>query len=57
LRLRASRSGDLRLVGENSEAQFQSRTHFFAAAAEAMRQILIDRARRKQASGCPSCFG
>ena len=38
----------LRLVGQDSEAQFQSRTHFFAAAAEAMRHILIDRARRKQ---------
>ncbi len=39
----------LRLVGSDSEAQFQNRTHFFAAAAEAMRHILIDRARRKQA--------
>ncbi|HOX02130.1 MAG TPA: ECF-type sigma factor [Candidatus Paceibacterota bacterium] len=39
----------LRLVGQDSEAQFQNRTHFFAAAAEAMRHILIDRARRKQA--------
>ncbi len=38
----------LRLVGQESEAQFQGRTHFFAAAAEAMRHILIDRARRKQ---------
>ena len=38
----------LRLVGQDSEAQFQSRSHFFAAAAEAMRHILIDRARRKQ---------
>lgn len=39
----------LRLVGTDSSAQFQSRTHFFAAAAEAMRHILIDHARRKQA--------
>jgi len=39
----------LRLVGGNGEAQFQNRSHFFAAAAEAMRHILIDRARRKQA--------
>ena len=39
----------LRLVGQDSEAQFQDRTHFFAAAAEAMRHILIDHARRKQA--------
>jgi RNA polymerase sigma factor (TIGR02999 family) len=34
----------LRLVGER---QFASRRHFFAAAAEAMRLILIDNARRK----------
>ena len=39
----------LRLVGQDSETQFQNRTHFFAAAAEAMRHILIDDARRKQA--------
>ena len=39
----------LRVAGEDAEAQFQNRTHFFAAAAEAMRHILIDRARRKQA--------
>ncbi len=40
----------LRLVGNNGEAQFQNRAHFFAAAAEAMRRILIDRARRKRAA-------
>jgi len=40
----------LRLVGKDATAQFQNRTHFFAAAAEAMRHILIDRARRKQAA-------
>ena len=39
----------LRLSGDDGEAHFSSRTHFFAAAAEAMRHILIDRARRKQA--------
>jgi RNA polymerase sigma factor (TIGR02999 family) len=39
----------LRLVGRDGEAQFQNRSHFFSAAAEAMRHILIDRARRKQA--------
>lgn len=39
----------LRLVGDNGAAQFQNRAHFFAAAAEAMRRILIDRARRKRA--------
>jgi RNA polymerase sigma factor (TIGR02999 family) len=38
----------LRLVGQDSEAQFQNRTHFFAAAAEAMRHILIDRVSRQQ---------
>jgi len=37
----------IRLVG--SEAQnWSGRTHFFAAAAEAIRRILIDNARRKQ---------
>src|SRR6059058_173674 len=35
----------LRLVGDQ---QFSSRGHFFAAAAEAMRRIVIERARRKQ---------
>jgi RNA polymerase sigma factor (TIGR02999 family) len=35
----------LRLVGDQ---QFDGRGHFFAAAAEAMRRILIDRARTKQ---------
>jgi RNA polymerase sigma factor (TIGR02999 family) len=39
----------LRLVGNEDQAQFQNRAHFFAAAAEAMRRILIDRARRKRA--------
>jgi RNA polymerase sigma factor (TIGR02999 family) len=36
----------LRLVGDGSES-WSSRTHFFAAAAEAMRRILIENARRK----------
>ena len=39
----------LRLVDADGQAQFQNRAHFFGAAAEAMRRILIDRARRKQA--------
>src|SRR4051812_33058837 len=30
------------------EGQFENRAHFFGAAAEAMRRILIDRARRKK---------
>jgi RNA polymerase sigma factor (TIGR02999 family) len=38
----------LRLVGEG-DSQWQNRAHFFCAAAEAMRRILIDNARRKQA--------
>ena len=38
----------LRLVG-NDNPQFANRAHFFSAAAEAMRRILIDNARRKQA--------
>jgi len=36
----------LRLVGAE-EVRFSGRGHFFAAAAEAMRRILIERARRK----------
>jgi RNA polymerase sigma factor (TIGR02999 family) len=36
----------LRLVGAENP-QFEGRGHFFAAAAEAMRRILIDRARQK----------
>src|SRR5262245_7017246 len=38
----------LRLVGEQNP-KFANRAHFFAAAAEAMRRILIDNARRKRA--------
>ena len=38
----------LRLVGKENP-KFQNRAHFFAAAAEAMRRILIDNARRKHA--------
>jgi len=39
----------LRLSG-NQSGQFAGRAHFFAAAAEAMRHILIDSARRKRAA-------
>ncbi len=39
----------LRLVNTDGQGQFNSRAHFFGAAAEAMRRILIDRARRKLA--------
>jgi RNA polymerase sigma factor (TIGR02999 family) len=38
----------MRLVGD-ANPKFDGRAHFFAAAAEAMRRILIDRARRKRA--------
>ena len=38
----------LRLVGDGAERSWNSRGHFFAAAAEAMRHILVDRARRKR---------
>jgi RNA polymerase sigma factor (TIGR02999 family) len=42
----------LRLVAspgrQSGEAQFDNRCHFFAAAAEAMRRILIENARRKK---------
>src|SRR5689334_12450634 len=36
----------LRLVG-NEASRFDNRSHFFAAAAEAMRRILVESARRK----------
>src|ERR1700694_5042892 len=38
----------LRLVGTGEAQNWDSRGHFFAAAAEAMRRILIDRAREKR---------
>ncbi|MEZ6061943.1 MAG: sigma-70 family RNA polymerase sigma factor [Planctomycetaceae bacterium] len=37
----------LRLAGDASSQQWNSRGHFYAAAAEAMRRILIESARRK----------
>ena len=39
----------LRLVDVEKAQHWNSRGHFFAAAAEAMRRILVDQARRKQA--------
>ena len=39
----------LRLVDSDQAQRWDSKGHFFAAAAEAMRRILIDSARRKQA--------
>src|SRR5437016_6257982 len=38
----------LRLVGGGPEQPWDGRGHFFAAAAEAMRRILVENARRKQ---------
>jgi RNA polymerase sigma factor (TIGR02999 family) len=39
----------LRLVEQNAGKEWQNRGHFFAAAAEAMRRILVESARRKHA--------
>jgi len=38
----------LRLVGSSDSNRWDNRGHFFAAAAEAMRRILVDAARRKR---------
>lgn len=38
----------LRLVGPDSQRSWNDRGHFFAAAARAMRRILVDNARRKR---------
>src|SRR5713226_7620419 len=38
----------LRLVGKADEPHWDSRGHFFAAAAQAMRHILVENARRKR---------
>ena len=38
----------LRLVGEGNDPRYHDRSHFFAAAATAMRHIRIDQARRKK---------
>jgi RNA polymerase sigma factor (TIGR02999 family) len=37
----------LRIVGPEGDRRWDSRGHFFAAASEAMRRILVERARRK----------
>ena len=39
----------VRLVGSSDEPQWNHRGHFYGAAARAMRQILVDSARRKNA--------
>lgn len=38
----------VRLIGDEEPQRWNSRGHFFAAAAEAMRRILVDHARRKR---------
>src|SRR5258708_7739613 len=38
----------LRLVGQADDARWKDRGHFFAAAALAMRHILVEQARRKR---------
>ena len=38
----------LRLRGPDGNARFEGRAHFFAAAAEAMRRLLVERARRQK---------
>jgi RNA polymerase sigma factor (TIGR02999 family) len=44
----------LRLIGQKDEQHWNSRGHFFAAAGEAMRRILVEQARRRVATkrGC-----
>ena len=38
----------LRLIGDEPDRPWENRAHFFAAAAEAMRRILVENARRKR---------
>jgi RNA polymerase sigma factor (TIGR02999 family) len=40
----------LKLVGDQPQRQWPGRTYFFGAAAEAMRRILVDQARKKSAA-------
>ena len=40
----------LRLLGKEQPSSWQGRGHFFAAAAEAMRRILVDQARRRHSA-------
>jgi RNA polymerase sigma factor (TIGR02999 family) len=40
----------IRLVGTKSDQRWDDRAHFFAAAAEAMRRILVEQARHKRTS-------
>jgi RNA polymerase sigma factor (TIGR02999 family) len=38
----------LRLIGADRDVHFDNRGHFFAAAAEAMRRLLVERARKRK---------
>ncbi len=38
----------LRLLGPGGESKFESRGHFFAAASEAMRRLLVEKARKRK---------
>ena len=40
----------LRVTGGKDDVKWDSRGHFFAAAAEAMRRILVEQARRKKSA-------
>jgi RNA polymerase sigma factor (TIGR02999 family) len=40
----------MKLVTADEQRHWNNRTHFFASAAEAMRRILVDRARQKQST-------
>src|SRR5215831_16744798 len=46
----------LRLVDTENVQQWQSRWHFFGAAAEAMRRILVERARHKRSLKAGGAF-
>jgi len=39
----------LRLVGQAQQVEWQDRAHFFASAAQVMRHLLVDHARKRQA--------
>lgn len=45
----------IRLIGPADQARWENRGHFFAAAAEAMRRILVDAARRKRTEKHGGC--
>jgi RNA polymerase sigma factor (TIGR02999 family) len=47
----------LRLVGSDTPADWNGRAHFFGAAAEAMRRVLVESARRKRAAKAGGGWG